>query len=83
MAMMASSSTMSTRISHRCGWKRHRQLNAVTLGDLLCFHIGIKLGGEGVNNARPQPQPLLMLCGGPCPVSEIVSFSAFPTSSAI
>jgi hypothetical protein len=41
--------------------KWHRKLNRVTPGHPLCFHVGIKLRGKGVNNARPQPQAPLIL----------------------
>ena len=62
MAMIASSSTMSTRINHRwVGASGTVSSIAVTPGHPLCFHVGTKLRGKGVNNARPQPQARLIL----------------------
>ena len=43
----------------------HRKLNTVTPGDPLCFHVGTKLRGEGVNNARPQPRKTRLILRRP------------------
>jgi hypothetical protein len=57
--------------------KWYYKLNRVTPGHPLSFHVGTKLRGKGVDNARPQPQAPLIL-RRPCPVSEMARTCRWP-----
>jgi hypothetical protein len=61
--MIASSSTISTALLSLGRRKRHRKLDAVTPGGLLCFQLRAQLRRESVNNSRSQPQARLIFRG--------------------